>query len=211
MRKTRMLVVFKAPPLPVLFTVAEAPPMTRIRICCEVNFTREWRVFHTRMKRVNSKCSSVQLRANSTIYSCKSRLVWMHSNGAFTPDANEALSAYDLHVKSMQRRDRHPAARFAQMRWREWRDANWAFWAFDVWFARICASWKIWTLANIHAALTNQELALVVTWLRRSEQRQKSETTIIHHILQLLSRWRVDVFIQRKCAERSGIVWGTHI
>ncbi len=25
--------------------------------------------------------------------------------GAFTPDANEALSASDLHVKSMQRRD----------------------------------------------------------------------------------------------------------
>ncbi len=26
--------------------------------------------------------------------------------GAFTPDANEALSANDLHVKTMQRRDR---------------------------------------------------------------------------------------------------------
>ncbi len=26
--------------------------------------------------------------------------------GAFTPDANEALRANDLHVKSMQRRDR---------------------------------------------------------------------------------------------------------
>ncbi len=31
--------------------------------------------FHARMKRVNSKCSSVQLRANSAIYS---RLVWTH-------------------------------------------------------------------------------------------------------------------------------------
>ncbi len=26
--------------------LAEAPPMTRIRICCVVNFTREWRDFH---------------------------------------------------------------------------------------------------------------------------------------------------------------------
>ncbi len=39
------------------------------------------------------------------------------------------------------------------------------------------ASWKIWTLAKIHAALTNQELALVVTWLWRSERRE-SETTM---------------------------------
>ncbi len=31
--------------------------------------------FHARMKRVNSKCSSVQLPANSTIYSLHSRLV----------------------------------------------------------------------------------------------------------------------------------------
>ncbi len=28
------------------------------------------------------------------------------AQGAFTPDANEALRANDLHVKSMQRRDR---------------------------------------------------------------------------------------------------------
>ncbi len=34
--------------------------------------------FHARMKRVNSKCSSVQLRANSAIYSRHSRLVWTH-------------------------------------------------------------------------------------------------------------------------------------
>ncbi len=26
--------------------LAEAPPMTRIRVCCVVNFTREWREFH---------------------------------------------------------------------------------------------------------------------------------------------------------------------
>ncbi len=40
-------------------------------------------------------------------------LLWARlkiSYGAFTPDANEALSVSDLHVKSMQRRDRHPAA-----------------------------------------------------------------------------------------------------
>ncbi len=30
----------------------------------------------------------------------------MLSKGTFTPDANEALRANDLHVKSMQRRDR---------------------------------------------------------------------------------------------------------
>ncbi len=39
-----MPVVFKAPPLPVLFTVTEAPPMTRICVCCEANFTRMKRV-----------------------------------------------------------------------------------------------------------------------------------------------------------------------
>ncbi len=33
---------------------------------------------HVRMKRVNSKCSSVQLRANSVIYSLHSCLVWTH-------------------------------------------------------------------------------------------------------------------------------------
>ncbi len=30
-------------------------------------------------------------------------------------DANEAVSASDLHVKSMQRRDRHLVVRFMQM------------------------------------------------------------------------------------------------
>ncbi len=29
----------------------------------------------------------------------------LHSKGAFTPDANEVLSASDLHDKSMQRRE----------------------------------------------------------------------------------------------------------
>ncbi len=55
--------------------LAEAPPMTRIRVCCVVNFTCEWHEFLAQMKRVNSKCSNVQLRANSTIYSRHSRLV----------------------------------------------------------------------------------------------------------------------------------------
>ncbi len=44
------------------------------------------------------------------------------------------------------------------------------------------ASWKIWTLADIRATLTNQELALVVTWLRCSERRnpkQQCRTKII--------------------------------
>ncbi len=37
-------------------------------------------------------------------------LIFSLSNGAFTPDANEALSVSGLHVKSMQRHDRHNAA-----------------------------------------------------------------------------------------------------
>ncbi len=45
----------------------------------------------------------------------KTAVVTILCNGAFTPDANEALSASDLHVKSMQRRARHPAARFVRM------------------------------------------------------------------------------------------------
>ncbi len=34
--------------------------------------------FHARLKRLNSKCSSVQLRMNSTINSLHSHLVWTH-------------------------------------------------------------------------------------------------------------------------------------
>ncbi len=43
----------------------------------------EWREFLTRMKRVNSKCSSIQLRANSAIYLRHSRLVWTHLKGSW--------------------------------------------------------------------------------------------------------------------------------
>ncbi len=46
------------------------------RLLC--SFTRECRELLAQMKRVNSKCSSVQLRANSAIYSRHSRLVWTH-------------------------------------------------------------------------------------------------------------------------------------
>ncbi len=53
--------------------------------------------FHTWMKRVNSKCSSVQLRANSAIY-------WLHSHLEWT------------HLKTISRRYS-----------REWGGANWAF------------------------------------------------------------------------------------
>ncbi len=94
-----MPVVFKAPPLPVLFTVAEAPPMTRICVCCEVNFTCEWSEFHARMKRVSSKCSSVQLRANSAIYSRKSHLVWMHSNRPLRSLGSSQLEITRVHTK----------------------------------------------------------------------------------------------------------------
>ncbi len=41
--------------------------------------------------------------------------VWCASQGAFTPDANEALCAIYLHVKSMQRRIDNPAALFARI------------------------------------------------------------------------------------------------
>ncbi len=51
---------------------------TTMEDCYVVNFTHEWSECHARMKRVNSKCSSVQLRANSAIYSLHSRLVWTH-------------------------------------------------------------------------------------------------------------------------------------
>ncbi len=61
--------------------------------------------------------------------------------GAFTPDANRAN---DLHVKSMQRRESQSCGAIR---------AN----------GENRASWKIWTLADIRAALTNQELALAVT------------------------------------------------
>ncbi len=40
--------------------------------------------FHARMAFVNSKCSSVQLRANSAIYSRRSRLVWTHLKARLT-------------------------------------------------------------------------------------------------------------------------------
>ncbi len=77
----------------------------------------------------------------------------------------------------MQRRDRHPAVRFARVRRRKLS-------VLRAWRV-IRASWKIWTLADIHAVLTNQELAQVVTWLRRSERRQKSETTMADKIISL--------------------------
>ncbi len=77
--------------------------------------------------------------------------------GAFTPDTNEALRANDLHVKSMQRRDRKSCGAIrvneaARMAWITRRELS-------VWRA----SWKIRTLANICTALTNQKLALAVT------------------------------------------------
>ncbi len=72
------------------------------------------------------------------------------SKGAFTPDANEALRANDLHVKSMQRQScgairANEAARMAQITRRE----------LSVWRAirANSVSWKIWTLADIRVAL----------------------------------------------------------
>ncbi len=58
------------------------------------------------------------------------KIVVLTCLGAFTPDANEALRANDLHVKSMQRRDRqscgdtraNEAARMAKIMQRELRE-----------------------------------------------------------------------------------------
>ncbi len=70
-----------------------------------------------------------------------------------TPDANEALRANDLHVKSLQKCDRQSCGAIR---------ANWA-------------SWKIGTLADIRAAWTNQELALAVMWLRAEAENPKQQ------------------------------------
>ncbi len=58
----------------------------------------------------------------------------------------------------------NPAALFTRMRRRD----------LSVWGA-IRASWKIWTLADIRAALTNQELALAVTSLRAEAENPKQQ------------------------------------
>ncbi len=87
-----------------------------------------------------------------------------HCKGAFTPDANEALHANYLHVKSMQRRDRNPAELIVRITRREL--SVWGVWR---------ASWKIWALADIRAALTNQELALAVTSLRAEAENPKPQ------------------------------------
>ncbi len=75
---------------------AEAPPMTRIHVCCVVNFTREWSEFLARMKGVNSKCSSVQLCENSTIYT---RLVWTHLTSHFMSIWQNRMSYY-IHTET---------------------------------------------------------------------------------------------------------------
>ncbi len=65
--------------------------------------------------------------------------------GAFTPDANEALSASDLHVKSMK--DAIDILRRDSRKWRdsyEWRGANWAF--------RLCVACKLKSVRFIRAS-----------------------------------------------------------
>ncbi len=59
----------------------------------------------------------------------------------------------------------NPAALFARMRRLGRR-------ALSVWHK--FQSWKIWTLADIHAALTNQELALAVTCYKRRQKIQNN-------------------------------------
>ncbi len=83
------------------------------------------------------------------------RMRKLRTEGAFTPGATEALRANDLHVKSMQRRDRqscgairaNEAARMTQ-------------------FTRLGRLTHELKNRNFRAALTNQELALAVTLLR---------------------------------------------
>ncbi len=99
---------------------AEAPPITRIHVCCvanitrewsedharmkrisranEANITREWSEYHAWMKRVNSKCSSIQLCANNAIYLLHSRLVWTHRNAPnaqFAPPHSRVIAPQD--------------------------------------------------------------------------------------------------------------------
>ncbi len=62
----------------------------------------------------------------------------------------------------------NPAALYARMVRRELHGTNWAFGAFDL-------SWKIWTLADIRTTITNQELALAVTWLWAEAENLKQQ------------------------------------
>ncbi len=85
-------------------------------------------------------------------------------------------------VKSMQRRDRQSCGairakeavrmtRFVQITWREL--SVWGVWrAFR-------AIRKIGTLADICAVLTNQELALAVTWLRAEGENPKQQSRTV--------------------------------
>ncbi len=63
------------------------------------------------MKDLNCIFYKTAQRSDMTILKAKKKKLdtdrWFDSDckGAFTPDANEALSASDLHVKSMQRRE----------------------------------------------------------------------------------------------------------
>ncbi len=61
-----------------------------------------------------------------------------HAEGAFTPDANKALRVNDLHVNSMQRRDRQSCGAIHATRIER----------FDAWFTRVEKSelWRIFAL-----------------------------------------------------------------
>ncbi len=87
--------------------------------------------------------------------------VWQ-SKGAFTPDANEAIRANDLHIKSMQRRDRQTAALFARMRRRELKNRN-----FDVYSHRVnqsgaCSSSDVITSRGRKSETTMEDKLIVV-------------------------------------------------
>ncbi len=98
-----------------------------------------------RKKRVfsnNSKLAKIFLTCWNVSFGVHSPRHEARNKGAFTSDANEALRANDLHVKSMQRRNRQSCSAI-----------------------------------RANEALTNQELALAVTWLR-AEAPKQSETTM---------------------------------
>ncbi len=99
MRKTRMPVYLKRRHYRYCLQWQKPLPWREFASVVKWISTREWSEFHARMKWVNSKCSSVQLRANSVIYSRKSRLVWTHSNRPLRSLGSSQLEITRVHTK----------------------------------------------------------------------------------------------------------------
>ncbi len=82
----------------------------------------------------------------------------------FTPDANEALRANDLHVKSMQRLDRQSCGT---------NNANYA--AQIERLGHLMRKLKNLNFGGYSRHVNNQELALAVTWLRMEAENPKKQ------------------------------------